>query len=482
MVDSNAAKIRVRSAPSPTGRPHIGTAYNALFNCVFAKKHGGEFILRIEDTDQARLVPGAEEEIFKSLSWLGLEPDESPEKGGPFGPYRQSERLDIYQKYAEELVKKGAAYYCFCSPERLEEVRRRSRDRKEPPMYDGYCRKLDPRVAAERVEADESYVIRLKVPREGVTKFHDLVRGGIEVENRVIDDQILLKSDGYPTYHLANVVDDHLMEISHIIRGEEWLSSVPKHILLYQAFGWEIPVYAHTPLLRGKDRSKLSKRHGALPILDYRKQGFLPEALLNYIALLGWTHPEEKDFFDLEEMIQAFELEDLNTTAPVFDPEKLEWLNGKWIRQLGVAELNEKLKAKNEKLRELDKEKQVAIVTLVQERMATLNDFEYLTGFFFKAPEFDLKLLVQRSRTKEEAREMLETAIEILSEGNLDCDFLEKEFRAKAEEHGWKMGELCMPARVAITGKTASPPLFESMKILGSEETLSRLQKALELL
>lgn len=497
MPKTDFSKIRVRTAPSPTGRPHIGTAYNALFNYVFARKHGGKFILRIEDTDRARLVPGAEEEIIESLHWLGLEPDE--------GPYRQSERLSIYNRYAEELVEKGAAYYCFCSEERLEEVRKRSRDRKEPPMYDGCCRELDPREAEERAEEDESYVIRLKVPREGVTKFTDLVRGEIKVENRVIDDQILLKSDGFPTYHLANVVDDHLMEITHIIRGEEWLSSTPKHILLFNAFGWEPPIYAHTPLLRGKDRSKLSKRHEALPILDYREKGFLPEALLNYIALLGWTHPEEKDFFDLEEMIEKFELEDLNATAPVFDAEKLLWLNGKWIRSLSAEELAERISptsagktlkvfadptfkveecggSRSQGSVEMTKEKWLEIVSLVQERTETLAGFSKITDFFFEAPKIGPELLVQKGRTKEEAGEMLEAAMEILSEGNLDRNWLEKEFRAQAEERGWKMGELCMTARVAITGKTASPPLFESIKILGSEETLSRLQKALELL
>jgi len=480
--------VRVRSAPSPTGSPHIGTAYNALFNYVFAKKCGGKFILRIEDTDRERYVPEAELEIFESLRWLGLEPDESPEKGGPFGPYRQSERLDIYKKYAEELVAKGAAYYCFCSKERLEELRRRSVAAHRPPMYDGHCRSLDLQVARERVSSGEPHVIRLKVPRQGTTKFRDLIRGEIEVENVVIDDQILLKSDGFPTYHLANVIDDHLMQITHIIRGEEWLSSVPKHVLLYQAFGWKVPVYAHTPLLRGKDHSKLSKRHGALPILDYRRRGFLPEALLNYVALLGWTHPEEKEFFDLEEMARRFELEDLNATAPVFDPEKLLWLNGRWIRELGLADLAARIGDYGEgyprgyRETRMWKENLVEILKLIRERIKTLAEFGKTAGYFFEAPEVTLELFVQRGFTAEETRRMLKVATEIVGEGGLDRDQLERKFRAEAKKNGWKMGEFCMSARIAITGKTASPPLFESMAILGREETLSRLKRALTVL
>ncbi|OQX50599.1 glutamate--tRNA ligase [candidate division CPR3 bacterium 4484_211] len=507
--NSKFATIRVRSAPSPTGRPHIGTAYNALFNYAFARKHGGRFILRIEDTDRTRYVPEAEVEIFEALRWLGLEPDESPENGGEYGPYRQSERLEIYKKYAQELINTGAAYYCFCSKERLEEVRQKCSQEKQPPMYDSHCRKLDPREAKDRAKGGESYVIRLKVPQEGVTRFTDLVRGEIAVENRCIDDQVLLKSDGFPTYHLANVVDDHLMEISHIIRGEEWLPSVPKHILLYNAFGWKPPIYAHTPLLRGKDKSKLGKRHGALPALDYREQGFLPKAVLNYLAQLGWTHPEEKDLFDLSEMIKKFELADINTTAPVFDAEKLTWLNGKWIRSLSTERLAEKVKMWLEyKPTSRHPEEAVAtegsqgdssppkadqndgkttdllgLVPLIQKRMKTLADFEPMTDFFFGAPEINSELLTQKGQTKEGIKKMLETAMEIINQiGVGDRDQLESKFRAKAAENSWKMGELCMAVRVAITGKTVSPPLFESLAILEKSEVLKRLRTAVEYL
>lgn len=477
-------EVRVRSAPSPTGRPHIGTAYNALFNYVFARKHNGSFILRIEDTDRSRYDAESEKEILEALKWLGLKPDESPEVGGEFAPYRQSERLALYQKYAEQLVEQKDAYYCFCSEERLQENRERCREEGRPPMYDSHCRELDPREARRRAEEGEDYVIRLKVPREGVTQFHDLVRGDIEIENCNIDDQVLLKSDGFPTYHLANVVDDHLMDITHIIRGEEWLSSVPKHVLLYHVFGWEIPIYAHTPLLRGKDKSKLGKRQRSLPVLEYREQGYLAEALLNYLALLGWTHPEEKEFFDLKEMIGKFELEDIDSTAPVFDPEKLRWLNGKWIRKLNVAELISKLKILNLKfLQSMSEDRLEDIVSLVQERMENLRDFEQLTNFFFQEPEIDKELLVEQAHGDEkEAKEILETTSQIIEKKELEHDILEQAFRSKAKEEGWGMRAICMTTRVAITGRTVSPPLFNCIAILGPEETIARLGSARNLL
>ncbi len=482
--------------------------------------------MRIEDTDRSRYDAKSEKEIFELLNWLGLTPDESPEIGGEYGPYRQSSRVGIYQKYAEQLVEQGDAYYCFCAPERLEKVRAECRACGEPPMYDRCCRDLDPREAEERAKEDESYVIRLKVPRKGVTKFHDVVRGDIEVENKIIDDQVLLKSDGFPTYHLANVVDDHLMEISHIIRGEEWLSSVPKHIILYNAFGWEPPVYAHTPLLRGKDGSKLGKRHGAQPALEYRKQGYLPEALLNYLALLGWTHPEEKEFFGLKEMIDKFELEDLDATAPVYDEDKLKWLNGKWIRDLSVEELAKRIKnfgagfsflssratsqrgveisrsrrvgtasetgdasldfsmrSNKKTLVEMTEERWLQVVALVQERMETFRDFEELAGFFFQAPEVDKDLLIDQARgDEEEAKEILKAAVKIIEETELEHNKLEEAFRAKAKEAGWGMRAICMTTRVSVTGKTVSPPLFDCIAVLGRGETLSRLKAAQDLL
>ncbi len=416
--------VRVRIAPSPTGSPHVGTAYTALFNYVFAKKHKGEFILRIEDTDRKRYVPEAEEELLEALDWLGLKYDE--------GPIRQSEQLELYQNYARELVEKGAAY-------------------------------------------EDEGAIRQKVPKEGETKFVDEVRGEISFENKNLDESVLLKSDGYPTYHLGVVVDDHLMGITHVIRGEEWISSVPKHILLYQALGWELPKFAHLPLLRDPKRAKLGKRFGDVSLGWFKDEGFLPQALLNYLALLGWTHPEQKEIFDLKEMAEKFEFGDVNKAAPVFDLQKLEWMNGVYIRSLSVSELSSMLGGKDEK-----------IIALVQERMKTLKEFEELTTFFFEEPKVDPKLLVQKNRTVKETAQIL-SAInnEQLAISNLPwkSEQLEEICRNFAKENqSWNTKDLFMTLRIALTGRTVSPPLFETMAVLGREKTLQRLQNAADLL
>ena len=330
-------RIRVRIAPSPTGNDlHIGNVYTALLNFVFAKKHKGKFIVRIEDTDRSRLVKGAEEKILSSLKWFGLLYDEGPDVGGPYVPYRQSERIELYCHYAEELVKKGKAYYCLCTPERLEELRRQQQAKGIPTMYDGRCKNNKGQITKDK---EQKYVIRLNVPDEGVTEFTDVIRGKISFENKLIDDQVLLKSDGYPTYHLGVVVDDYLMKISHVIRAEEWISSTPKHILIYQALGWELPVFAHGPILRNPDRSKLSKRKNPVWASWYREQGFLPEAILNYLALMGWSYPNGKDIFSLEEFIEKFRLEDLKTVGPAFDLKKLEWICGEYIRKTQNSKL-----------------------------------------------------------------------------------------------------------------------------------------------
>jgi len=409
--------VRTRIAPSPTGSPHVGTAYQALFDYVFAKKHGGKFVLRIEDTDRKRYVPEAEEELLEALKWLGIQYDE--------GPFKQSERLEVYQKYAKDLVEKGAAYYC-----------------------DG--------------------AIRQKVPKEGETKFLDEVRGEIRFENKNLDESVLLKSDGYPTYHLAVVVDDHEMGITHVIRGEEWISSTPKHILLYQAFGWELPKFAHLPLLRDPKRAKLGKRFGDASLGWFRKEGFLPKALLNYLALLCWTHPEQKEVFSIEEMVEKFEFKDVNKAAPVFDLQKLEWMNGVYIRNLSVNELSSMLGGKDEK-----------VVALVRERMKTLKEFEELTKFFFEEPKVDPKLLVQKDRTIEETKEVLSNVKSQLSnvaEENWKHAKLEELCRNFVKDNpSWSVKDLFMTLRIALTGSKVSPPLFETMEVLGREKTLQRL-------
>ncbi len=459
--------VRTRIAPSPTGQDlHIGNAYTALINYVFAKKHNGKFIVRIEDTDRARFVEGSEKRILESLHWLGLGPDESTEKGGPYKPYRQSERLSIYKEKAEELVAKNHAYYCFCTPERLEKMRKDQETNHKPPMYDGHCRQLNIENSKLKIKNGESYVIRLKVPDVGVTTFHDVIRGDISFENKLIDDQVLLKSDGYPTYHLGVVVDDHLMEISHIIRGEEWISSTPKHILLYKFFRWELPQFAHMPLLRNPDKSKLSKRKNPVWVSWYREQGFLPEAILNYLATMAWAFPEEKEIFSIEEMVEYFTLEAVQTTAPIFDTEKLRWMNGEYLRQKSDAELKNllcqhvsMLTRDNDAI--LDK-----ILPLVKERMKTLNEFWSLAGFFFERPkEFENPL----------KKDLLSIIIKALESSDWTHDAMETSIRSAADKAGIRAKDVFMELRIAVTGKTVGPPLLESLEILGKEETFSRL-------
>ncbi|OGG08976.1 glutamate--tRNA ligase [Candidatus Gottesmanbacteria bacterium RBG_16_43_7] len=460
-------QIRTRIAPSPTGEDlHIGNAYTALINYVLAKKHGGQFIVRIEDTDRTRLVEGSEQQILSSLAWLGIPHDEGPDIGGKYGPYRQSDRLQLYQKHAEELATKGHAYYCFCTPLRLAEMRKAQEASHQPPMYDGLCRDIPPSEAQKRIDAGEKYVIRLKTPKDGITTFTDVIRGQISFENKLIDDQVLLKSDKFPTYHLGVVVDDHLMQITHIIRGEEWISSTPKHILLYEFFGWEKPIYAHMPLLRNPDKSKLSKRKNPVWVSWYREQGFSPEAVRNYLALMAWSYPEDKEIFTTEEMMTVFTLERIQTTAPVFNIEKLRWINGEYIRKTQ----NSILKAQIETFfaGKYTGDLVEKILPLVKERMKTFVEFESLAGFFFDKP-----ISYEKSIDEKQAL--------VLIQALTDCDWthltLEQAIRDAAAKEGIKPKELFMALRILISGKTVGPPLMESLEILGRAETLSRLGK-----
>lgn len=425
-------KVRTRIAPSPTGEDlHIGNAYTALINYVFAKKHKGQFIIRIEDTDRTRLVEGSEKRILASLKWLGISFDE--------GPFRQSERLPLYKKHALELVKKGAAYWCSCTTERLSEMRKKQEANHEPPMYDGHCREL---------HLEHGLTIRLKVPKTGTTTFRDIIRGDISFESKLIDDQVLLKSDGYPTYHLGVVVDDHLMEISHIIRGEEWISSTPKHILLYQFFGWTLPQFAHVSVLRNPDKSKLSKRKNPVWVSWFRDQGFLPEAIRNYLATMAWSHPEGKEIFSTEEMMKVFDLSQIQTTAPVFDIEKLKWMNGKYLEEKHIHEFYKEKYPRN-----LVKQ----IWPLVRDRMKVLTEFESLAGFFFERPP---------------QKKVLPTLRSALEGCEWNHDAMEKAIRQVAGESA---KDAFMELRVAVTGKTVGPPLLESLEILGRDETLKRI-------
>ncbi len=483
-------QVRTRFAPSPTGFLHVGNIRTALFSWLWARRNGGVFILRIEDTDRDRIVPGALESILESLRWLGLHWDEGPEVGGPHGPYFQSQRLDLYRQVAEELIARDAAYRCYCTPERLEALRAEQRARGEPPGYDRRCRFLSPAERAELERRGLPSVVRFKMPLEGTTVVPDLLRGEIVFENTKFDDHVLLKSDGYPTYHLAVVVDDHYMRITHVIRGDEWIPSAPRHVLLYRALGWEMPVWVHTPTVLGKDRSRLSKRHGAVPVLDYREQGYLPEAVVNYLALLGWSAEDETEVFTPEELIRAFDLMRIGTNPAIFDPEKLLWLNGVHIRRLPPEELAERLVAFLERdlppevPRPVDRGLVRRLVPLIQERIKLLTEAAPLVEpFFVEALSYDPALLIPKGLDRDTTRRALwETLNRLAALPDFEAPTLEAALRGLAEELGIKAGTLFMAVRVAVTGRTVTPPLFESMAVLGRDRVLRRLEKALSLL
>lgn len=475
--------VRTRIAPSPTGDPHVGTAYVALFNYALARKHGGQFLLRIEDTDRQRSHPARERMIFDALRWLGLSWDEGPDVGGPHGPYRQSERTEIYREQAEELIHRGAAYPCFCSAERLEALRQEQREQKSTPGYDGRCRTLPPDEARRRRTAGEPHVVRLAMPKDDGMVVNDLLRGEIRFERPQMDDQVLLKSDGYPTYHLANVVDDHLMRITHVIRAEEWLSSLPKHVQLYRSFGWDLPVFCHLPLLRNADKSKISKRKNPVSLYHYRRAGFLPEAVLNYLALMGWAMPDEREEFALDEFVAAFSLERISLGGPIFDQEKLRWLNGKYLRRLSGSEMLARLRQHL-----LSEEYLLRVWALVRERIDTLEDFFDYAHFFFAGelsygPE-EMARLTPANRTPAEAARALDTLLEKHLDLLLDWNTaaIEAAVRAFAEDSGWSPKDAFMAVRVAATGRAATPPLFETLEVLGKEAVRRRVRRAADLL
>lgn len=468
-------KVRTRIAPSPTGSPHIGTAYAALFNYVFAKKHGGNFVLRIEDTDRTRLVAGSEEEIYEALSWLGLETDEGPVKGGNFGPYRQSERLEIYKEFVSKLVKADKAYYCDCSSERLAKIREEQQARKEVPHYDRKCRYEPPQDL-------ENSVIRLAVPLDGETEVEDLVRGKIIFENKLIDDQVLMKSDDFPTYHLASVVDDHLMEISHVIRAEEWLSSTPKHVLLYQAFGWELPQFAHLPLLRNRDRSKISKRKNPVAIDFYRKQGYLPEALVNFLALMGWSLPDDQEIFTLDEMIKNFTFERIGTVGPIFDVQKLDWMNGHYIRTLSNEELAERL-VKGGFVDPYPINEVMKYLPLVKDRMKRLSEFKELASYYLSVRiDIDPKQITALSGSSNlgtvSAINSVRKAIEEITPVNWTSQTIEELLNKSQEQLNWNKTKLFQTIRYSVSGSTTTPPLGETLEAIGKDKVIDRLTRA----
>lgn len=469
--------VRVRIAPSPTGFLHVGNLRTILYNYLFARNKGGVLVLRIEDTDRERFVQGAIESLLKTLRDLDLQPDE--------GPITQSERLEIYRKYADQLLEKGSAYRCFCSRERLDEMRKQQQLAKMPTKYDRHCCDLSEEDVQKKLDAGESCVIRMKIP-EGKTTFDDIVRKSITIDNAEIDDQVIIKSDGFPTYHLGVVVDDHEMNISHIIRGEEWLSSVPKHIILYQMFGWEVPKFAHLPLLLNADKSKLSKRQGDVAVEDYLDKGYLPEALINFVALLGYNPKGDQEIYGYDELVELFDLSKVNPSGAVFDVDKLNWMNSHYIRQKSVAELVVLCQPFLDRAgKSVDPDLLERIVAVEQERLVRLDEIVDMVDLYIQEPEYpDPQILVWKKADAKDSGMNIGNMIEFLKQ-DLDLssiELVEKAIKEYIKDKGLQNGNVLWPTRVALSGQTASPSPFELIWALGQEESLKRLNKALQAL
>lgn len=471
--------VVTRIAPSPTGDPHVGTAYIGLFNHTLAQQSGGKFILRIEDTDRNRYVPDSEKRIFQMMQWLQLTPDESPLQGGPNGPYRQSERFDLYGQYARQLVASGHAYYAFETSEELAALREVAQ--KEGRVIAVPGRDLDPAEAQRRVDAGEAAVIRLKVPKEGETVVNDLLRDPIHFANREIDDKVLLKADGFPTYHLANVVDDRLMGVTHVVRAEEWITSTPIHVLLYRAFGWPEPVWAHMPLLRNSDKSKISKRKNPTSVEWYQQQGYLPEAMLNFLATMGWTHPDGQEIFDLAEFQRVFRLEDVTLGGPVFDLAKLRWYNGKYLREvLSEEEVAKRLHAflAQNKVDLPHDAYFRAVVKLMTPRIEVFSEFMDKTGYFWSD---DYPVNEKAQKAIDDAQELLpELAAKLKNLPTFDAPGIKQMFHDYAEEKGLKMGKVMPPVRAAVAGTMESPDLPDMLAALGRERVVKRIEKVVK--
>lgn len=484
--------VRVRYAPSPTGRQHIGGMRTALFDYFLAKSQGGTFVLRIEDTDQERFDPGALQDIYDTFSWLGIHWDEGPDVGGPYGPYVQSERTELYRTHVANLVKSGHAYPCFCSAERLAKLREEQSGGRGGAGYDRHCRNLTPEQVAEQEATGIKPVIRFKVPLTGTTGLDDMILGRIERENQdVSPDPILLKSDGYPTYHLANVIDDHEMKITHILRGQEWIPSGPLHVLLYDAFGWEPPAYCHLPIVTGEDGQKLSKRHGATRVVEFRNNGYLPEALINYVSLLGWAYDDTRQIFSKADLERLFSLEKLNKSPAVFDYKKLEWFNGIYIREMADGDLAKALVPFLSKAEILtdppaaeDLDRLVAAIPLVKERLRFLSDASEMLRFLYQeVPAYTVGDAVPKKMNVRETVAVLEAVSPILdSFDDATEEDLEAKFRELSERLGTKLGNVMMPLRVAVTGSRVSPPLIGSIRILGAETAKRRVRELIDFL
>jgi glutamyl-tRNA synthetase len=488
-----AAPVRVRIAPSPTGDPHVGTAYIGLINYLFARQRSGKFVLRIEDTDRTRFVATSEQEIFNSLRWLGLTWDEGPDVGGPYGPYRQSERTEIYREHVELLLANGTAYRAFENPEELEALRQRQIAAKLPPRYDGAHRDLTQQQIDAYLAEGRPYVVRIKVPQHTSTTFRDELRGDITFDHNNVDDQVLMKSDGFPTYHLANVVDDHLMAITDVIRAEEWISSTPKHVLLYKAFGWQLPRFWHMPLLRNLDKSKISKRKNPVSLIYYRQAGYLPEAMINFLGLMGGGMPaateaqatanttpaksSEADIFTLTDMVARFRMESIRLGGPVFDLTKLKWLNGEYLRALTPEAFYTALRSNV-----LSDAYLTQIAALVQTRIETLTQFGDLTHFFFADDILPTQeVFLPKKRTLEETLTFAADQLALLEAADWNTNTLETSLKKLGEEKQWSVKENFMLLRAIITGSTMSPPLLESMIVFGKARTLDRLRRFLDI-
>jgi len=492
------SKVKTRIAPSPTGDPHVGTAYIALFNLAFAKKNGGDFILRIEDTDQTRSTDGSESMIFETLKWLGLDYSEGPDVGGDTGPYRQSERFHLYGDYARQLVKDGKAYYCFCTRDRLDKLRERQKAMKQAPGYDGHCRSLSAEEIKAKLEAGEEYVIRLKMPYEGETVIKDRLRGEVKFDNNKIDDQILLKGDGFPTYHLANVVDDHLMNITHVIRAEEWIASTPKHIQLYRAFGWDEPEFIHMPLLRNQDKTKISKRKNPVSLNWYRDEGYLKEGLVNFLGLMGYSFGENKEIFSLQEFIDNFNIDNVSVGGPVFDLVKLGWVNNQHMRMKDLGELVELAKPFfrgegyiGETLTEKEEKALTTVVEILREGADTLKQLAKEAHLYY-VDEFELPVATEDMNKKERkgidrmhssikdetgiaSIKLFMSKLEAAGE-DLTVEEAKAMLNDTMEEIGEGPGKVLMPLRVVVTGQARGAELYNVVSIIGRDRTLNRIR------
>jgi nondiscriminating glutamyl-tRNA synthetase len=488
--------IKTRFAPSPTGFLHVGGLRTALYAYLYAKKHNGSFILRVEDTDRARLVEGSVEAMVRSLAWGGIDIDEGVKfddagnitQVGENGPYIQSERLDIYKKHMDELLEKGHAYHCFCTRERLDDLRKMQETNKMPTGYDGHCREMSKEDVQAKIDAGEKYVIRLKMPKEGVTSFEDLVRGKVEFKNELIDDQVLMKSDGFPTYHFAVVVDDHLMEITHVIRGEEWISSTPKHIMLYEMFGWDKPQFAHLSLLVNEKKAKLSKRHGDVAVEDFKEKGYLPEALINFISFLGWNPGDEREIFSLAELEKEFDFDKVAKSAAVFNREKLAWYNQQYIKGLS----NEQLASlalpylKNAGIvgEDIDMKWLESVVALEKERMEVFTELPESLGYIFAdSLDYEPELLVWKKSTRggsKEKLELLHAFLSNISEDDWTEAYLEENLIAWIKENEYGVGDVLWPMRTALSGRKNSPGPFEIAGVLGKDVVLERVLRGSE--